>query len=238
MNSRNLLAAALAASFLAFSPLASAQSGNVNGEVLEIQNVEGYSYLRLKTAEGETWAAVPTADVKKGAKVTLTNVMVMQNFESKALKRKFDKVLFASIDGAKGGAPAPSQGNPHAAMPAPGAAAPAAKPIVVDKVAKATAADAKTVAEIATGAKALKDKPVTVRGRVVKVNTGILGKNWLHLQDGTGTASNGSNDVIVTTTAMAAVGDVVTASGTVRTNVTVGQGYAFDVMVEDAKIQK
>lgn len=235
MKTCSPLAAALVVACLAASP-AFAQTGPVAGEVLETQNVEGYTYLRLKTKEGETWAAVPTTDVKKGAQVTLVNVMVMQNFESKALKRKFDKVLFASIDGARGGAPAPTTGNPHAAMAAP-AAAPA-KPIVVDKVPKAKTADAKTVAEIATGGKALKDKPVTVRGRVVKVNTGILGKNWLHLQDGTGTAAAKSNDVIVVTTAMAAVGDVVTASGTVRTDVKVGEGYAFDVLVEDAKIAK
>jgi tRNA U54 and U55 pseudouridine synthase Pus10 len=108
----------------------------------------------------------------------------------------------------------------------------------VGKVAKASEADAKTVAEVSTGKAALKDRSVTVRGQVVKVNSGILGKNWLHLQDGTGKAADGSDDLIVTTTDAAAVGDVVTISGTVRTDVNVGSGYAYAVLVENAKVRR
>jgi hypothetical protein len=77
-----------------------------------------------------------------------------------------------------------------------------------------------------------------VQARVVKVNNGIMGKNWWHLQDGSGTAQDGSNDVLVTTLDTAAVGDLVTVRGTVRTDVNVGAGYAYEVMVEDAKLRK
>lgn len=229
-----IAAAALAAAFLAIAPLAQAQTGPVTGEVLETQEVEGYTYMRLKTKDGETWAAVPTVAVKKGAKVTITNVMVMQNFESRGLKRKFDRILFGSVaegGAAKGAAPAAAAATPH-----PPVAAPSAQP--AGPVAKAKGANAKTIAEVVGGGKAIKDKPVTVRGRVVKVNSGIKGRNWLHLQDGTGDAAKGSNDLIVTTTEAAAVGDVVTASGTVRTNVEVGPGYSFEVLVEDARLAR
>jgi hypothetical protein len=88
------------------------------------------------------------------------------------------------------------------------------------------------------GRAALKDKTVTIRGQVVKVNSGILGKNWVHLQDGSGSAASGTNDILVTTTDTAAVGDVINASGTVRTDVNVGPGYAYAVLVDDAKIRK
>src|SRR5215208_7807245 len=74
----------------------------VTGEVLEVQNVESYTYLRLKTAQGETWAAVPTAAVKKGAKVTIENPNVMKNFESKTLKKTFPTVVFGTLAGAQG----------------------------------------------------------------------------------------------------------------------------------------
>jgi tRNA U54 and U55 pseudouridine synthase Pus10 len=87
------------------------------------------------------------------------------------------------------------------------------------------------------GAKAkLKDQPVTVRGRVVKVNSGIRGMNWLHLNDGTGKAADGSDDLIVVTRETANVGDTVTIKGTVRTDVKVGPGYEYAVLVNDASL--
>jgi hypothetical protein len=73
---------------------------------------------------------------------------------------------------------------------------------------------------------------------VVKVNAGILGKNWLHLQDGSGSAADGTNDVLVTTQDAAAVGDVVTARGTVRTDVNLGMGYAYAVVIDEATVRK
>ncbi len=88
------------------------------------------------------------------------------------------------------------------------------------------------------GNAALKDKAVLVRGQVVKVNAGILGKNWLHLQDGSGSAAGGTNDILVTTKDMAAVGDIVTAKGTVRTDVNLGSGYTYKVLIDDAAVSK
>jgi hypothetical protein len=222
-----LLALALVAAAFTAQAMPTAQPGSIQGEVLETRDVEGYTYLRLKTGEGEIWAAVPTASVKKGAQVTLVNPALMQNFESKTLKKTFDKIVFAQLAG-----PGALQGAPQPA------AAPAAAAQPMPKVAKATGPGAKTVAEVFTGKSALKDKAVVVRGQVVKVNLGIMGKNWVHLRDGSGSATDGSNDILVTTKDAAAVGDVVTAKGTVRTDVTVGPGYAYAVLIEDAALRK
>ncbi len=204
-------------------PTWAAAPSTVTGEVLEVKDVEVYTYLRLKTAQGETWAAVSRAAVKKGSTVTLENVNVMENFESKSLKKTFPSILFASL--AVSGAAAAT--DPHASMRQ---AAPSG-PI---KVAKAKGANAYTVAELFTQSTKLKDKPVRVAGKVVKVNNGIMGKNWIHLQDGTGAA--GSNDVLVTSAASAKLGDVVTASGTVRNDRDFGSGYTYKVLIEDATL--
>ena len=241
-----LAALLLAAAGFTATTVPAQQPDSLRGEVLEVLNVESYTYLRLKTQQGETWAAVPTAAVKKGAQVTIGNTMQMENFESKALKRKFDRIVFGSIAGpnAKSAAALPATPHtvapaaPHAAVPAaPHGAGPAASAPVV-KIAKATGPDAKTVAEVVKGKAALKDKTVLVRAQVVKVTAGILGKNWLHVQDGSGSVADGSNDIIVTTKDQAAVGDVVNAKGTVRTDVNVGSGYAYAVLIEDAAVRK
>lgn len=104
-------------------------------------------------------------------------------------------------------------------------------------VAKATGPNARTVAEVVTLAQTLKDKPVVVHGKVVKYNPDIMGKNWLHLRDGTGKADDGSNDILVTTTASTKLGAVVTASGTVRTDKDFGAGYAYKVLIEEASLK-
>jgi hypothetical protein len=222
-----LLAAAYAAVAAALPP-----AGSLRGEVLETRNVDGYTYLRLKTAGGETWAAVPSTNAKPGAQVTIGNTMVMENFESKTLKKKFDKIVFGQIVDPAGG---PAGGSAAAPPASPQAAAPMAQPIMV---AKAAGPDARTVAEVVTGKAKLKDKSVLVRGQVVKVNAGIMGKNWLHLRDGSGSAADGSNDILVTTKDTAALGDIVSIKGTVRTDVNLGSGYTYAVLIEDAVVRK
>ena len=232
-------------------PLALAQNAPpLKGEVLEVQNVPGYTYLRLKTAAGETWAAVTTAGVKTGSTVSILNPMTMQNFQSKVLNRLFDRIVFGSLDGPAAAGPGGPMGTMGAAatpgttaMPpgmqmrpmAPANATPAP---VVAKLPKASGPEGRSVAEVVQTRQALKDKTVLVRGQVVKVNAGIMGKNWLHLQDGSGSAKDGSNDVLVTSTEMAKVGDVVQARGTVRTDVNVGPGYEYAVMIEGASLRK
>jgi hypothetical protein len=63
------------------------------------------------------------------------------------------------------------------------ASAPGPPPV---KVAKATGPEGRTVEEVMPGKARLKDKTVVVRGQVVKVNLGIMGKNWVHPRDGPG----------------------------------------------------
>jgi hypothetical protein len=231
-------------------------SGNVvKGVVLETKDAAGYTYLRLKTADGEIWAAVNKAAVAKGAEVTIVDAALMTNFNSPTLGRTFDKIVFGTLGGsggaATGAAAGPAAGaNPHAGAGAPMAAAPSAggaasmhgsappAAAVADvKVAKATGPDARTVAEIA-GTPALKNKTVVVRGKVVKYTPDVMGKNWIHLRDGSGSATSGTNDILVASKDAAKVGDVVLAKGVVRTDVDLGSGYSYKVLLDEATLAK
>ena len=93
----------------------SPQPGSLKGEVLEVQDVDAYTYLRLKTKDGETWAAVNKAPISKGAEVTIENATVMTNFESKTLKKTFDRIVFGTLagTGATAAAPGGDQGHIH-----------------------------------------------------------------------------------------------------------------------------
>jgi hypothetical protein len=94
-----------------------------------------------------------------------------------------------------------------------------------------------SVADVIAKRDTLSGKPVTVRGTVVKFNGGIMDRNWLHIQDGSGTADAKTNDLTITTTADAKVGDVVTMTGIVGTKKDFGAGYAYDVILEKATIK-
>ena len=92
-----------------------------------------------------------------------------------------------------------------------------------------------TGAELFSGKADLSGQRIVVRGKVVKFSGGIMGKNWLHLQDGTD--HEGSNDLTVTTADMAQKGDTVLVSGTLVIDKDFGAGYRYDVIVEDAEVK-
>jgi len=229
---------------------ASSSPSEVTGTIVETMDSGGYTYLKLKTSSGEVWAAVTKTTVKKGSTVAIEEPMLMENFESKTLHRKFEKIYFGSLGGGGSTAPAggaalppghPAVGGPEggATMAAQHAAA-AAGPADVGqiKVSKATGPDGRTVAEVWAQKAALKDKKVVVHGKVVKVLPNIMGKNWLHVRDGSGSPDKKNDDLTVTSADIAAVGDVVVITGVVRVDRDFGAGYAYPVMIEEAKISK
>jgi len=203
------------------------------GPVLEHLTASPYVYLRVKTSQGEVWAAVPEAKIETGANVTVYNPMLMTKFESKTLKRTFDEVYFGTLTpaGAAEGMAAGGGDNPHAGVSQSTA-------VEVGKVEKATGADARTVAEAWAQKATLAGKSITLRGKVVKYNPGVMGKNWIHLQDGSGDAAKGSNDITVISMDEVAKGQIVTIKGTVRTNKDFGSGYTYAIIIEDAKVVK
>ncbi len=105
-------------------------------------------------------------------------------------------------------------------------------------VAKAEGAEGRTIAEVFAQRAALKGKTVAIRGKVVKFNAGIMGKNWIHLRDGSGTPEAKDHDVTVTTTDTVAKGDVVVVKGTVAVDRDFGSGYTYALVVEGAKVTK
>lgn len=102
----------------------------------------------------------------------------------------------------------------------------------------ASAADAavQTVAALNQNKAGLGGKIISAQGKVVKVNNGIMGRNFVHVQDGTGDAAKGTNNLVVTSKQTAAVGDQVTISGVVVLNRDFGAGYTYPLLIEDATI--
>jgi hypothetical protein len=236
----------------AASAAASAVDANaIRGTISEKIDAGQYSYLKLRTGSGEVWTAVLKTDKKVGDSAAVVNAAWMQNFKSATLNRTWERIAFGALEEAApqsaGSAAALPPGHPPAAGAGPGMFAsqaaggthpPPSTPadVGVIKVAKAPGAQGRTVADVYAQKHALKDKKVSVRGKVVKATNGVLGKNWLHVRDGTGEGATADLSV-ASSLDTAAVGSTVLVTGVVHLDKDLGAGYHYDVLVEDAQIK-
>ena len=203
--------------------LAPATAGNLTGQVVETMDAATYTYALIDTGAAKAWVAAPQFMVKVGDTLAVADAMPMNQYRSKTLNRTFEIVYFSGS--------VRVNGKPAIAPTAAAAATPTApKPANLTNIARAP--NGQTVAEILEGKTKFSGQPIAVRARVVKYNAQILGKNWLHLRDGSGT--EGTNDLTVTTRAEVKVGDLVLVTGKLTTNRDFGSGYTYAAIVEDA----
>jgi hypothetical protein len=212
--------------------------GMVRGSVLETMDAAGYTYVLLDTVEGHRWVAAQQTPVAVGDIVQTNQGMAMQNFTSRSLNRTFEVIYFSGALQTLS-ATTPPAAQPATALP-PGhpttMAAPAAADAMVTDVAVAALEEGKDIAWVHANKDSLAGQAVSLRGTVVKFNANILGTNWLHIQDGTGSAADGSNDLTVTSAAGAAVGDTVVVTGKIVLDKDFGAGYSYPVLMEDADL--
>lgn len=201
------------------------------GTVGEKIDVPSYSYLWLE--DKGIWIAAPTLQAAKGDQVEYGGAMEMSEFYSRALDRTFDSIWFVqdikvvkrdvesmhrqALDGG---------GMGHeAARPKETASAPSRGEI-------GRLDGGKTVEEILGDPTGVAGRSVSLRAKVLKVNLGIAGANWVTLSDGTG--EQGSNTLLATSDEAPAAGDIVVATGTIGTDIDIGSGYRYEVLLQDA----
>lgn len=96
----------------------------------------------------------------------------------------------------------------------------------------------KSIADIYKEKAELAGKQVKLQGKVVKVNNNIMNRNFLHLQDGSGDPTVGTNDLTLTSDETAAMGDTVSVTGTLMVDLDFGSGYKYPLLLEKASITK
>jgi hypothetical protein len=168
---------------------------------------------------------------------------------SKPFNPKKDSAMGATGGSSFADAMQAEAANPHAgagmggamggmAMGAPsGGSSTAIVPASEVKVDKAKGDNAQTVGECFDKAKDLNNSKVKVQGKVMKVSKMIMGKNWVHLQDGTGNPMKNTHDLVVTTMADPALDSIVVIEGTLHANKDFGAGYKYVVIIEDAEVK-
>ncbi|QOY54433.1 DNA-binding protein [Candidatus Sulfurimonas marisnigri] len=208
------------------------------GKVLETVNGGGYTYAKVEEEGNVYWIAGPQTEVTVGSKISFLEQMVMNDFSSKALNKTFETLVFVSAivstdKSAKSGSvvttAAKHTDGTHIDCNHEDELKQTPSAIKVSKN-----PNGYSVEDLYTKKAELAAKSVKVNAQVVKVSKAIMGKDWVHLQDGSG--SNGTNDIIATSkNSTVKVGDVVTTEGIIKTKVDLGYGYKFDVIIEEAK---
>lgn len=198
--------------------------------VQEVIPTDNYSYLKVEEGGKTFWIAITKMEVKPGEKIYFSQAMEMKNFKSKSLDKTFESILF--VQGASKTIPTASTPG----MPAghPGSTKPKTETTSVEKI--DMPAGFTSVADLYKEMNSLSGKKIKVKGKVVKFNSQIMGKNWIHIQDGSN--FDGKIDLLITSQDEVNVGDVVSFEGIVVTNKDFGAGYKYELLLENGKSLK
>ena len=198
----------------------------ISQEVIQSSN---YTYVRVLEDNKENWIAITRQEVEVGKTYYFEPSIEMANFTSKELKRTFPVILFVAKFSSMPILPTEKvaiSDPPKGKQPA----------VAKEGIKVKPAAGGVSIAELYAKKDSYAGKSVKVKGEVVKFNPQIMGKNWLHIQDGTNV--NGSFDLTITTNDEVKVGDIVTFEGVVAVKKDFGAGYSYDLIVEEGKLIK
>jgi len=195
-------------------------------EVAEVIQANSYSYLKVKENAGERWMAVTKQEIQPGEVYYYDEALQMTNFHSKDLDRTFEVIYFVNQISKS------PLGHNHSGGMMGGSPSEKVDPGQKSNIQLEKADGEITIAEIFGNREAYSGKEIEIRGVVVKVNKQIMGKNWIHIQDGTN--SNEKFDLTITSQDLAEVNDQVTFKGKITLEKDFGSGYFYDVIMEKA----
>ena len=181
----------------------------------EVLHSGGYTYIKAHEDGMLFWIAGPQSALQKGATLTLSAQMWMDNFKSSTLNKTFDAIMFVQefepVKHTKAQTKLP-QMEPLASING-----------------------SSSIKQLYSDAKKLKGTSVTVHAKIVKISKGIMGKNWVHLVDGSSQTDDG---VITATTTKEnfALDEHVLVTGTLTADKDFGHGYFYAVILEDATL--
>jgi len=205
------------------------------GKILEIKNAMGYKYLKIDENGTQLWVAISSAPVVVGDDIGYDKQTIMKNFFSKTLNQEFDEIIFAS----------------ELYLPQKNQKPKSMKEMLALKTAEATQKkeneipsipfvkkEIYTIEEVHMWRKSLANQSITLEAKVSKVSHRIMKLDWVHLNDDSGNAKKGTNDLVFTAeNTSLKQGDTVIAKGKVIIDKDFGFGYFYKVIIQDASFE-
>ncbi|RLD53577.1 MAG: hypothetical protein DRJ05_16215 [Bacteroidetes bacterium] len=197
---------------------------------LEVIDVDSYTYLKVDENGKKFWMAIMSRPVEKGKQYYYKESIMMYDFASKQLNRTFDSIMFITDFSDQ---PFVDNDIAHEDSKKIKTDNPQNKAISIDLPKGGI-----SLADIYKNKDQYDGKSVVVRGVVVKMNEMIMGKNWIHLQDGSN--HEGFFDLTITTKEAFeyALGDTITFQGNIALNKDFGAGYKYDIIMEEGHLKK
>ncbi len=189
-------------------------------KVLEQMDTDRYTYLRVSEADGrEYWIATAKAVFEVGGEYHYHEGIYKTDYYSTFFDKTFEEIyLVSKIHGVN------ESSTIDVVETTPRQDVNATEDVIREGSIR--------IAKLVNDASSFNGQTIQVSGKVIKVNPMIMGRNWIHLQDG----SMNSYDFVVTTNEAIPVGHTVTLKGVLKTDQDFGSGYSYDVIVEDAEL--
>lgn len=185
--------------------------------ILEVLPTTKYVYLRVKEGQEEFWIATLKTEVSVGETYFYRGGLLKTNFESQEHQRVFETMyLVSSIVKA-------DHGTQAAPMP---------QAVNISETKLMEVKGSVKIAELVAHPEKYDGKTIQISGKCVKVNPNIMGRNWVHLQDG----SQDDYDLVITCDVQIPVGHTVTMRGKVVRNKDFGSGYQYAILLEDGDL--
>lgn len=199
----------------------------------EIVPTANYIYLKVSENNKEFWIAVNSTDAKIGETYFYVGGLLKNNFESKALNKVFEELyLVGNLVSSRHGEQTGSVPSNNTQIDNSGDVKPVSSNTAKQNIVRQ--AGSIKISELVNNVKKYEGKTVQLDGECTKINLGIMGKNWIHLKDG----SQDDYDLVITSDEIVDVGSVLTIKGDVVLNKDFGAGYKYDLILENGIILK
>ncbi len=196
-------------------------------KAVDVLQATRYVYVKVEEDGSEYWIATTKQEVDEGETYFYRGGLLKTNFESKEHNRIFDQIYLVSRIVPVNHANSVTSPNTNTTEDPI-----KSEMLTAGEVIKVSGSI--PISDIIKAPKSYEGKEVQISGRCIKVNPNIMGRNWIHLQDGT----QGDFDMVATTSIIIPEGQLVTIKGTINLDVDFGAGYLYDIIMEDAVILK
>ena len=185
--------------------------------VLEVLQATSYVYLYVSEGDEKYWLATSKTEVKEGETVYFEGGLLQTNFESKDHNRTFDKLYLVN---------SVSKNTPSKMSSGRSESQSSGSSRVVD------VSGSVKIADLVSDPKKYSGQTIQISGECVKINSNIMGRNWIHLKDG----SKDDYDLVITSDIVVTQGQLITMTGTVALDKDFGASYKYDIIIEDGEL--
>lgn len=193
--------------------------------VQEVLPTERYVYMRVTENNDEFWVATSKQDIEVGKTYFFKNGLLKTNFPSEEYDRIFEKLYLVST------LVSTDHSQQQTSLPS---TVKVASKITIDgaPIQDVNVEGSVKIAELILNKERYAGQRIQISGTCVKINPNIMGRNWIHLKDG----SLDEYDLVITSDILIPVGHLVTLNGLVTLNKDFGAGYKYDLIIEEGAI--